>query len=120
MADGIRAHEAAIPSVARSVVDPVTSHRANVDATLNVLVPAREAGVHARRLAGSSSVYGDTAVLPKRETMTVNPLSPYALQKAIGEQYLHLFNSLYGCLRLRLGTSTCSARGRILRRPTPV
>ncbi len=89
-------HEAAIPSVARSVVDPVTSHRANVDATLNVLVAAREAGVQRVVFAGSSSVYGDTAVLPKRETMPVNPLSPYALQKAIGEQYLHLFSSLYG------------------------
>ena len=89
-------HEAAIPSVARSVADPVTSHRANVDGTLNVLVAARDAGVKRVVFAGSSSVYGDTAVLPKHEAMPVNPLSPYALQKAIGEQYLQLFTTLYG------------------------
>ena len=75
-------HQAAIPSVARSVVDPVTSHHANVDATLNILVASREAGVKRIVFAGSSSVYGDTAVLPKQETMPVKPLSPYALQKA--------------------------------------
>jgi nucleoside-diphosphate-sugar epimerase len=89
-------HQAALPSVARSVIDPVTAHRANVDATLNVLVASRDAGIRRVVFAGSSSVYGDTAVLPKRETMAVNPLSPYALQKAIGEQYLRLFTSLYG------------------------
>src|SRR5687768_10136015 len=89
-------HQAALPSVARSVVDPVTAHRANVDATLNVLVASREAGVKRVVFAGSSSVYGDAPTLPKRETMPVNPLSPYALQKAIGEQYLQLFTTLYG------------------------
>ncbi|MEW5981914.1 MAG: SDR family oxidoreductase [Acidobacteriota bacterium] len=89
-------HQAAIPSVPRSVADPVTCHRANVDGTLNVLVAAREAGVRRIVFAGSSSVYGDTPVLPKREDMMPNPLSPYALQKVIGEQYGVLFHKLYG------------------------
>ena len=89
-------HQAAIPSVPRSVADPVTSHRANVDATLNVLVAARESGVTRVVFAGSSSVYGNTPTLPKHEAMPVNPLSPYALQKAVGEQYLQLFTTVYG------------------------
>jgi len=89
-------HQAAIPSVPRSVKDPVTSHRANVEGTLQMLVAARDAKVKRLVFAGSSSVYGDTAVLPKREDMRSNPLSPYALQKLIGEQYCQLFTKLYG------------------------
>lgn len=89
-------HQAAIPSVPRSVADPVTSHRANVEATVNVLVAAREAGVKRVVYAGSSSVYGDSPTLPKHEEMPANPLSPYALQKLVGEQYMRLFTSLYG------------------------
>jgi nucleoside-diphosphate-sugar epimerase len=89
-------HQAAIPSVPRSVQDPVTSHRANVDATVNMLVAAREAGVKRLVFAGSSSAYGDTPVLPKHEEMPANPLSPYALQKVVGEQYLRMFTKLYG------------------------
>jgi nucleoside-diphosphate-sugar epimerase len=89
-------HQAAIPSVPRSVKDPVTSHRANVDATLNVLVAARDAGARRIVFAGSSSAYGDTPTLPKHEKMVPNPLSPYALQKVIGEQYLRMFTTLYG------------------------
>ncbi len=89
-------HLAAIPSVPRSVKDPVRSHRANVDGTLNVLMAARDAGVKRLIFAGSSSVYGDAAVLPKREDMRPSPLSPYALQKLIGEQYGQLFTRLYG------------------------
>jgi nucleoside-diphosphate-sugar epimerase len=89
-------HQAAIPSVPRSVTDPITSNRANVDATLNVLVAARDAGVKRLVYAGSSSAYGDTPTLPKREDMPTNPLSPYALQKLVGEQYLQLFTRLYG------------------------
>jgi nucleoside-diphosphate-sugar epimerase len=89
-------HQAAIPSVPRSVADPVTSHRANVDATLNVLLAARDAGVKRVVFAGSSSVFGDTPTLPKREDMPTNPLSPYALHKLVGEQYGRLFWSLYG------------------------
>jgi nucleoside-diphosphate-sugar epimerase len=89
-------HQAAIPSVPRSVQDPITSNRANIDATLNVLVAARDAGVKRVVYAGSSSAYGDTPTLPKREDMPTNPLSPYALQKLVGEQYLKLFTDLYG------------------------
>lgn len=89
-------HHAAIPSVPRSVRDPIASNRANVDGTLNVLVASRDAGVTRVVFAGSSSEYGDTPTLPKREDMPTNPLSPYALQKVVGEQYLELFTRLYG------------------------
>jgi nucleoside-diphosphate-sugar epimerase len=89
-------HQAAIPSVPRSVTDPIVSNRSNIDATLNVLVAARDAGVKRLVYAGSSSAYGDTPTLPKREDMPTNPLSPYALQKLVGEQYLAMFTRLYG------------------------
>jgi nucleoside-diphosphate-sugar epimerase len=89
-------HQAAIPSVPRSVNDPLTSNRANIDASINVLVAARDAGVKRLVYAGSSSVYGDTLVLPKREDMPPNPLSPYALQKLVAEQYAQMFTRLYG------------------------
>jgi nucleoside-diphosphate-sugar epimerase len=89
-------HQAAIPSVPRSVKDPITSNRANVDGTLNVLVAARDAGVKRVVFAGSSSAYGDTPTLPKHEGMPNCPLSPYALQKVVAEQYLQLFTRLYG------------------------
>jgi UDP-glucose 4-epimerase len=89
-------HQAAIPSVPRSVKDPVTSHRANVDASLNVLIAARDADVKRLVYAGSSSVYGDAATLPKREDMPPNPLSPYALQKLVAERYGRMFTRLYG------------------------
>ena len=89
-------HQAAIPSVPRSVDDPITSNRANITATLNVLVGARNAGVKRLVYAGSSSAYGDTPTLPKREDMPASPKSPYALQKLVGEQYCRLFTDLYG------------------------
>jgi nucleoside-diphosphate-sugar epimerase len=89
-------HQAAIPSVPRSVADPVASHRANASATLALLVAARDAGVRRVVYAGSSSVYGDSPELPKREDMTGRTLSPYALQKWIGEEYARLFTALYG------------------------
>ena len=89
-------HQAAIPSVPRSVKDPVSSNRANITSTLNLLVAARDAGVKRLVYAGSSSAYGDTPVLPKREDMAPNPLSPYALQKLVGEQYCRMFTQLYG------------------------
>ena len=89
-------HQAAIPSVPRSVKDPVTSNRANIDASLNVLVAARDAGVKRLVYAGSSSAYGNTPTLPKHEEMPTNPLSPYALQKLVAEQYCQLFTRLYG------------------------
>jgi len=82
--------------VPRSVKDPIASNRANVDATLNVLVVSRDAGVRRVVFAGSSSAYGNTPTLPKHEDMPTNPLSPYALQKVIGEQYLQMFTRLYG------------------------
>src|SRR3954464_8646002 len=89
-------HPAAIPSVPRSVQDPITSNTANVDATLTVLVASRDAGVKRLVFAASSSAYGDTPTLPKHEGMPTNPLSPYALQKVVGEQYLQMFTRLYG------------------------
>jgi nucleoside-diphosphate-sugar epimerase len=89
-------HQAAIPSVPRSVTDPITSNRANIDATLNVLVAARDAGVKRVVYAGSSSAYGDTPTLPKHEEMPTTPSSPYALQKLVGEWYARLFANLYG------------------------
>jgi UDP-glucose 4-epimerase len=89
-------HQAAIPSVPRSVKDPLTSNRANVDGTLNVLLASRDAGVKRLVFAASSSAYGNTPTLPKHEKMPTNPLSPYALQKVIGEQYLQMFTRLYG------------------------
>jgi nucleoside-diphosphate-sugar epimerase len=89
-------HQAAIPSVPRSVADPVSSNRSNVDGSLNMLVAARDAGVRRLVYAGSSSAYGDTPTLPKREDMPTNPLSPYALQKLVAEQYCQLFTQLYG------------------------
>jgi nucleoside-diphosphate-sugar epimerase len=89
-------HQAAIPSVPRSVEDPITSNRANIDASLNVLVAARDAGVRRVVYAGSSSAYGDTPTLPKVETMATAPLSPYALQKLVAEQYCQMFTHLYG------------------------
>jgi nucleoside-diphosphate-sugar epimerase len=89
-------HQAAIPSVPRSVAEPVFCHRANVEATLNLLVAARDAGVRRLVFAGSSSVYGNIDTLPTGEDLPVDPLTPYALQKLIGEQYLKLFTALYG------------------------
>ncbi|MBI2221457.1 MAG: SDR family oxidoreductase [Acidobacteria bacterium] len=89
-------HQAAIPSVPRSIADPIASNRANIDATLNLLVAARDARVRRVVYAGSSSAYGDTPTLPKREDMPTGPLSPYALQKLVGELYMQQFTRLYG------------------------
>jgi UDP-N-acetylglucosamine/UDP-N-acetyl-alpha-D-glucosaminouronate 4-epimerase len=96
-------HQAAVPSVQRSVADPVATNRANVTATVNLLEACRDAQVRRIVFAASSSAYGDTEVLPKREDMPANPLSPYALQKLIGEGYCKLYHDLFGletvCLR---------------------
>jgi nucleoside-diphosphate-sugar epimerase len=89
-------HQAAIPSVPRSVEDPIRANDANVGATVNLLVAARDAGARRVVFAGSSSVYGDQPGLPKHEEMPTRPLSPYALQKLVGEQYMQLFTRLYG------------------------
>jgi nucleoside-diphosphate-sugar epimerase len=89
-------HLAAIASVPKSVNDPVTSHKTNVDATLRLLIAARDAGVSRFVFAGSSAVYGDLPELPKHEDHPTKPLSPYALQKLVAEQYCQLFTQLYG------------------------
>jgi nucleoside-diphosphate-sugar epimerase len=96
-------HQAALPSVARSVADPQTSNEVNVTGTLNLLVAARDARVQRFIYASSSSVYGDTEELPKHEKMPPRPLSPYAVSKLAAEHYCHVFFKLYGletiCLR---------------------
>jgi UDP-glucose 4-epimerase len=89
-------HEAAIPSVPKSVADPIGGNRANVDGTLNVLVAARDAKVKRVVYAASSSAYGDTPTLPKHEEMTPNPISPYAVAKLTGELYMQVFYKVYG------------------------
>ena len=96
--DGVRyvLHVGAIPSVPRSVEDPLTTNQANITGTVNVLVAARDAGVQRVVFSSSSAVYGDTPVLPKREDMQVKPLSPYAVHKMTGEHYCRVFWQLYG------------------------
>ena len=89
-------HQAAIASVPQSISEPRPSHEANIDATFNVLIAARDAGVRRVVYAASSSAYGDSPVLPKVEDMAVDPLSPYALQKFVGEEYCRLFTRIYG------------------------
>jgi nucleoside-diphosphate-sugar epimerase len=89
-------HQAAVPSVPKSVLDPIASNRANVDGTLNVLVAARDARVKRVIYAASSSVYGDTPTLPKHESMTPDPISPYAVAKLASERYMISFYRCYG------------------------
>jgi len=96
--DGSRVvyHQAAVTSVPRSIRDPLNSNSANVDGTLNVLVAARDVGVAKVVYASSSSVYGDTSVLPKHEKLEANPLSPYAISKYAAEMYAKVFSRVYG------------------------
>ncbi|MFH1097888.1 MAG: SDR family oxidoreductase [Candidatus Desantisbacteria bacterium] len=89
-------HEAALPSVARSVADPIRANEVNITGTLNILVASRDAGVKRVVYASSSSAYGDTPTLPKKEDMKTSPLSPYAVTKLTGEEYCKVFYSLYG------------------------
>lgn len=89
-------HLAAIPSVPRSVKDPFSSNEANVTGTLNVLIAAKDVGIKKVIFSSSSSVYGDTPTLPKREDMPINPMSPYAITKTTGEMYCRVFQDLYG------------------------
>src|SRR5580698_10409432 len=89
-------HEAAIPSVPKSVVDPLGSNRANIDGTVNVLVAARDAKVKRVIYAASSSAYGDTPTLPKQEAMSPDPISPYAVAKLASEHYMVSFYRCYG------------------------
>jgi UDP-glucose 4-epimerase len=105
VADGVDGifHEAAIASVPRSLKDPLATNEANVLGTLNVLITARDCGVKKVVFASSSSVYGDTPVLPKQEDMKPVPISPYAVSKLAGEYYCRVFSSAYHiptvCLR---------------------
>lgn len=96
-------HQAAIPSVPKSVLDPLGSNRANVDGTVHLLVAAKDARVKRVVYAASSSAYGDTPTLPKHEDMMPNPISPYAVAKLAGEYYMRSFYRCYGletiCLR---------------------
>ena len=96
-------HQAAIPSVQRSVENPLDTNEANIKGTLNVLIAARDCGVKKVVYASSSSVYGDTPELPKKENMKPNPQSPYAVSKLTGEYYCKVFSDIYGiktiCLR---------------------
>ncbi len=89
-------HLGALGSVPRSIDDPITTNAVNVNGTLNILVAAKDAGVKRLIYASSSSVYGDTPVLPKVETMPMRPLSPYALSKVTAEEYFRVFHSVYG------------------------
>ena len=89
-------HEAAIPSVPKSVLDPLGSNRANVDGTVHLLIAARDAKVKRVIYAASSSAYGDTPTLPKHEAMLPNPISPYAVAKLTGEHYMRSFYRCYG------------------------
>ena len=89
-------HEAAIPSVPRSIHEPVPSHEVNINGTFNVLRSAKETGVRRVVYAASSSAYGDTEVLPKVETMSPSPKSPYAAQKLLGEHYMSVWASCFG------------------------
>ena len=96
-------HQAAIPSVQRSVDNPIASNEANVEGTLKMLVAARDCNVRKVVYASSSSAYGDTPTLPKKEEMNPNPKSPYAISKLAGEYYCRVFSEVYGmktaCLR---------------------
>jgi UDP-N-acetylglucosamine 4-epimerase len=89
-------HQAAIPSVPKSIIDPVGSHQANVNGTLQLLIAARDAGVKRLVYASSSSLYGDSPTLPKHEGMIPNPLSPYGAQKLFAEMYCQVFTKAYG------------------------
>lgn len=88
-------HEAALPSVPRSINDPITTNEVNVVGTINILDAARDNGVRRVVYASSSSVYGDNPELPKREDMMPNPLSPYAVSKLAGEKYCQVYSKLY-------------------------
>ena len=89
-------HLAALPSVPRSINDPISTNEVNVKGTLNILDASKEAGVSRLVYASSSSVYGNNPQLPKKEDMPLNPLSPYAVSKLAGEKYCNVFSRLYG------------------------
>ena len=100
-------HEAALPSVPRSIKDPIKSNEANITGTLKVLKAASECDVKKVVIASSSSVYGDTPKLPKVETMPINPKSPYAVTKATGELYCKVFEEIYDLKTIALKILQC-------------
>ena len=112
-------HQAALPSVPRSIQDPLTSNATNVTGTLNVLLAARDAGVRRVVFASSSSVYGANPALPKREDMPTVPISPYAVAKLAAEGYCRSFARSTASRRSRCATSTSSVRARTRARSTP-
>lgn len=112
-------HRAAIPSVPKSVLDPIGSNRANVDGTVNVLVAARDAKVKRVVYAASSSAYGDTPTLPKHERMIPDPISPYAVAKLASEHYLTSFYRCYGLQTVALRYFNIFGPYQTHRRPTP-
>ena len=92
-------HQAALPSVPRSINDPITTNEVNLMGTLNILDATKDAGVKRIAYASSSSVYSDNSELPKKEDMLPNPLSPYALSKLVGEKYCQVFSGFTGLKR---------------------
>ena len=112
-------HQGALPSVPRSVQDPLTSNAVNVIGTLNILLAARDADVRRVVYASSSSAYGHNPTLPKTEDLPTAPASPYAVAKLAGEGYCRSFTTSTGSRRWRCGTSTSSAHGRTRSRSTP-
>lgn len=112
-------HQAALPSVPRSVQDPLTTSAVNVDGTLNVLLAARDAGVRRLIFASSSSVYGEEGELPRRESQRANPMSPYAVSKLAAERYCISFSRIYGIETISLRYFNVFGRGGIRTRSTP-
>jgi len=108
-------HVAALPRIPLSIAKPVETHMTNVVGTLNVLIAARDHKVRRVVYSGSSSVYGDQTKIPLVETMTPNPLNPYALQKYVGEQYARMFHRLFAMQT----TQFCSLRARVRRTMAP-
>jgi UDP-glucose 4-epimerase len=110
-------HQAALPSVPKSVAEPELTHAVNVNGTLNLLLAARDAGVKRLVYAASSSAYGESEVLPKREDMLPRPISPYAVQKLAGEYYLQTFSAVYGLETVSLRYFNIFGRMRIRSSP---
>ena len=111
-------HQAALPSVPRSIQDPLTSNAVNVIGTLNVLLCSRDEGVRRVVFASSSSLYGANRELPKHEAMTTAPIAPYPVSKLAAEGYCRAFYEVYELETSRCGTSTSSARDRTRARST--
>ena len=107
-----------MPSVPRSVQDPLTSSEINIGGTLNVILAARDEGTQRVVFASSSPVYGDAPGFPRVETQATSPLAPYAVSKLAAEQFCRVAHIVYGWRPTRCGTSTCSVAGRTRSRST--